>query len=140
MPTVNLVGRPVFKRSFAAISRHALALFCGASGDHNPIHVDLDFARASGFQDVFAHGMLVMAYLGQALEEAGPLEGIRSFSVRFASITQLGAIITCEGHVDCVEADRTKLALRAIDQAGDLKLTGQATVDTALWSRSWSRV
>lgn len=35
------------------ISRHALALYCGASGDHNPIHVDLDFARSAGMDDVF---------------------------------------------------------------------------------------
>ena len=27
------------------ISRTTLALFAGASGDHNPIHIDLDFAR-----------------------------------------------------------------------------------------------
>ena len=29
------------------------------SGDHNPIHVDIDFAKTAGFPDVFAHGMLV---------------------------------------------------------------------------------
>ena len=27
------------------ISRFTLALFCGASGDHNPLHMDTDFAR-----------------------------------------------------------------------------------------------
>ena len=64
-----------------------LALYCGASGDHNPIHVDLDFARQAGFPDVFAHGMLVMAYLGQALTDAVPPSRIRSFSTRFAAIT-----------------------------------------------------
>ena len=47
------------------ISRTTLALFAGASGDHNPIHIDLDFARAVGMSDVFAHGMLSMAYLGR---------------------------------------------------------------------------
>jgi acyl dehydratase len=43
------------------VSRTTLALFAGASGDHNPIHVDLDFARRAGMPDVFAHGMLGMA-------------------------------------------------------------------------------
>jgi len=37
-------------------SRHA-RLFQAASGDHNPIHIDTDFARRAGMQDVFAHGM-----------------------------------------------------------------------------------
>ena len=27
------------------ISRTTLALFAGASGDHNPIHIDLDFVK-----------------------------------------------------------------------------------------------
>ena len=30
------------------VDRTTLALFAGASGDHNPIHVDSDFARAAG--------------------------------------------------------------------------------------------
>ena len=49
------------------ITRTTLALFAGASGDHNPIHIDLDFARAAGQDDVFAHGMLTMAYIGRLL-------------------------------------------------------------------------
>ena len=31
---------------------------------------DLDFAKAAGYPDVFAHGMFVMACLGQALTDA----------------------------------------------------------------------
>ena len=49
------------------ITRATLAYFCGASNDHNPVHVDSDYARAVGKDDVFAHGMLSMAYLGQHL-------------------------------------------------------------------------
>ena len=55
------VGERLVHKTFPAISRHTLALYCGASGDHNPIHVDIDFARKAGFPDVFSHGMLVMA-------------------------------------------------------------------------------
>ena len=44
------------------VSRLMLALYCGASGDHNPIHVDIDYARAAGMDDVIAHGMLALAY------------------------------------------------------------------------------
>ena len=41
-----------------AINRTTLALYAGASGDHNQVHIDLDFARKSRQPDVFAHGML----------------------------------------------------------------------------------
>ena len=84
------VGARIIHKEFPPITRHQLALYCGASGDHNPIHVDLDFAKKAGFPDVFTHGMLVMAYLGQALTDAVPPRRLRSFSTRFVAITQLG--------------------------------------------------
>ena len=45
------------------ITRHTLALYCGASGDHHPIHVDSDYAREGSLDDVIAHGMFSMAYV-----------------------------------------------------------------------------
>ena len=37
-----------------------LALYRGRLGDHNPIHIDTDYARKAGMPDVFAHGMSSM--------------------------------------------------------------------------------
>jgi acyl dehydratase len=126
------VGERLVNKSFPPISRHTLALYCGASGDHNPIHVDLDFARKAGFDDVFAHGMLVMAYLGQALTDAVTPSAIRSFSTRFVAITQLAARLTCEGGVvELFEAQgekRARLSLTAKDQTGEVKLAGDAVI------------
>lgn len=124
---------PAISRTFPPISRHTLALYCGASGDTNPIHVDIDSARAAGFPDVFAHGMLVMAYLGETLESAGPAEGIRSLTSRFVAITQLGAEIRCEARVAAVGDDDIELELIATDQAGDIKVQGKAVVDRGSW-------
>ena len=119
-------------QKFPPITRHGLALYCGASGDHNPIHVDLDFAKKAGFPDVFSHGMLVMAYLGQALTDAIAPSRIRSFSTRFAAITQLGATLTCEGTVaELLEHNgekRARIALTTKDEAGETKVAGEAIV------------
>jgi acyl dehydratase len=126
------VGERLVHKTFPAISRHTLALYCGASGDHNPMHVDIDFAKKAGFSDVFTHGMLVMAYLGQALTDAVRPASIRSFSTRFAAITQLGARLTCEGHVtellDREDEPCAKLALTTRDENGEIKLVGEAIV------------
>ena len=126
------VGARIVHKEFPPITRHRLALYCGASGDHNPIHVDLDFARKAGFPDVFSHGMLVMAYLGQALTDAVPPPRLRTFSTRFVAITQLGARLTCEGHVsELVEHNGercAKLALTTRDENGDVKLAGEAII------------
>ena len=81
------------------ISRLALALYAGASGDHNPIHVDIDFAKKAGMPDVFAHGMLSMAWLGRLLTQWVDQRQLRQFGVRFAGITHLGHQLTCSGNV-----------------------------------------
>lgn len=130
-PFLAVGDRPVAK-THPPITRTTLALYCGASGDHNPMHVDLDFARAAGFPDVFAHGMLVMAYLGQAVTDAIPPDRLRAFSTRFVAITRLGDAIRCEGEVtEILERDGERLArvaLTAADQAGATKLAGEALV------------
>src|SRR3954462_13967913 len=101
------------------ITRLALALYCGASGDHNPIHVDSDFARAAGMDDVFAHGMLGMAYLARVVIGWVPQRAIRALSTRFVAITHVGDRIACSGSVVEKLADRrVRLALIAKDQSG----------------------
>jgi acyl dehydratase len=126
------VGERIVHKAFPPITRHRLALYCGASGDHNPIHVDIDFAKQAGFPDVFSHGMLVMGYLGQALTDAVEPSRIRSFSTRFAAITQLGAKLTCEGTVtELFERNgekRARIALTTKDQNGEIKLAGEAII------------
>lgn len=114
------------------ITRTTLAYFCGASNDHNPVHVDSDFARAAGAGDVFVHGMLDMAYMGQLLTGWVPQTAIRSFGVKFGAIVYVGDTITCHGEVvEKVEIDGAyilKLKLKAVDQKGESKLTGDAQV------------
>lgn len=118
--------------SFTAepLSRLTLALYAGASGDHNPIHVDTDFARRAGMPDVFAHGMLSMAYLGRLLSNWAPQHAIREFSVRFAAITHVGDAVSCTGVVtEKDEATGTvRIALTTRNQQGDIKLTGEALI------------
>jgi acyl dehydratase len=117
------------------ISRLALALYCGASGDHNPMHVDIDFARAGGAPDVFAHGMLSMAYLGRLLTNWAPQQQLRGYGVRFVAITQVGDVITCSGQVtDLFEEAgerRARISLQTVNQQGQIKLTGDAVVALA---------
>ncbi|MFJ6257807.1 MaoC/PaaZ C-terminal domain-containing protein [Rhodococcus erythropolis] len=110
------------------ISRTTLALYAGASGDHNPIHIDLDVARSGGMDDVFAHGMLSMAYLGRLLTNYVPQERIRTYSVRFASITPLHAKPTCTGTVTKVEDGLAHLDIAVTLSDGTVTLRGDAVV------------
>lgn len=126
------VGFELPALTLPAVNRTTLALYAGASGDHNQVHIDLDFARKARQPDVFAHGMLSVAYLGRLLTAWVPQQQIRSLAVRFTGITQLGHIPTCQGTVvELLEVHgerRARLAIRCINQYGDEKLVGEATV------------
>jgi len=129
------VGDKIPALPLPPISRLTLALYCGASGDHNPIHVDSDFAKSAGMPDVFAHGMLSMAWLGRALTQWVPQTAIRDYSVRFAAITQVHEKITCSGEVtEKFEVDgerRVRLSLTTANADGQIKLAGDAIVALA---------
>src|SRR3546814_9987745 len=79
------------------INRATLALFAGASNDYVPLHIDSDFAKAAGMDDVFGHGMLSMAYLAQLITHWVPQERLLSWTVRFTAITPLYATVTATG-------------------------------------------
>jgi acyl dehydratase len=114
------------------ISRTTLALFAGASGDHNPIHIDSDFAKSAGLTDVIAHGMLSMAYLGRLLTGWVPQTAINRIDVRFTAITQIFAQITCTGTVEekIIRDDKQIIMLRveAKDEHNEVKVSGIAEI------------
>lgn len=114
------------------LSRLTLALYCGASGDHNPIHVDIDFVKAAGMPDVIAHGMLSMAWLARVLTNWVPQTALREYSVRFAAMTQVGERITCAGKVvekfERAGERCVRLELSTTNADGQVKLTGDAVV------------
>ncbi|SES33322.1 MaoC like domain-containing protein [Streptomyces sp. yr375] len=85
---------PLASRTLPPVTRAGLALYAGASGDHNPVHIDLDAARAAGLDDVIAHGMLSMAWAGRVLEEIAGPGGVLSYRMRFAEPVRIGETLT----------------------------------------------
>lgn len=114
------------------VDRKMLALFAGASGDHNAVHIDIDYARRAGMPDVFAHGMLSMAWLGRLLTQWVDQRQLRQFGVRFTGITHLGHCITCTGRVvEKFEADgerRLRVEIQTANQYGEARVLGDAVV------------
>ena len=114
------------------VDRSTLALFAGASGDHNPIHIDIDFARRAGMPDVFAHGMLGMAWLGRVITNWAPQSQLRQLNARFQGITHLGHAVRCSGRVveklehqgeRCVRVE-----LHSANQYGQTRIVGDALI------------
>ena len=111
------------------ISRTTLALFAGASGDHQPTHLDIDAAKAKGREDVIAHGMLMMAYLSRVLTDLVPQEKIRSYKARFVAMTPVRAEPTCSGRVVAINDGLATLELAITLADGTTVVTGEAVVD-----------
>ncbi|MDH6168318.1 acyl dehydratase [Variovorax boronicumulans] len=126
------IGDELPPLQLAPVNRTTLALFAGASGDHNPIHIDTDFARRAGMPDVFAQGMLGMAWLGRLLTQWAPQSQLRRFDVRFQGITHIGHAVRCTGRVvEKLEHNGercVRVEVQSANQYGQARIAGEALV------------
>ena len=114
------------------VTQEQINAYAEASGDHNPIHVDEEFARAVGLQGTIAHGLLDMGIIAEAVSTwAGGPEHLASLAVRFSKPLFPGDSITCTGKVVAVDDARgiATVELEAVSSRGDRVLTnGRAEV------------
>lgn len=117
------------------VTQEQVDAYADASGDHNPIHVDPDFARSVGLPGTIAHGLLDMAILTEAVARwAGGYEQVSSVTCRFSKPLLPGQTITCTGRVVAVDdqSATATLELEAISSSGERVLTnGRAIVRLA---------
>lgn len=122
-----------------AITREQLHAYAEASGDHNPIHLNDDFARLAGLDGVIAHGMLSMGFLGQFVTGwMSTLEGKPSLvrlKVRFSAMVKPGDVLTCKGTIKSIEQRDGRAHLTLIvwaeNQRGERVTSGDAEVSVA---------
>ena len=115
---------PVVKQlSPAQVRRYA-----DASGDHNPIHVDGKFARATPFGGTIAHGMLVLASISELMAATcgeAWLTGGR-LRVRFRAPCRTSDTISASAQP---QTDRDGMRVYAVEvrnQEGELLISGTA--------------
>jgi acyl dehydratase len=120
------------------IQQIQLTRYAGASGDFNPIHQDDEFAKAAGMGGVFAHGMLSMGFVAQAVTDWAGAGSVRQIGVRFAGLVRLKDTVTSSGRVVAKQSNDDRhtvdLEIWAENDRGDRVVTGRATV--ALPSRA----
>ncbi len=101
-------------------TREQIKAYAEASGDHNPIHLDDDFARSVGLPGVIAHGLLQMGLMATvAAQAAGGPQHLRRLFVRFAGMVVPGDTVT----FTAAPAGEGKLDLSAVNQRGEAVLT-----------------
>lgn len=128
--TENDVPLPGREAELLSVDRTVLALFAGGSGDHNPLHIDIDFARSHGGRDdVIGHGMLTMAVLGRHVTTLCPQRQMKDFSVRFVAPTQVGDQLSCRAGAPVREDNLVRFPLEVLRQNGDVLARGSAAFD-----------
>jgi acyl dehydratase len=114
------------------IQQIQLTRYAGASGDFNPIHQDDEFAKAAGMGGVFAHGMLSMGFVAQAVTDWAGAGTVRKIGVRFTALVRLKDTVTCKGRVLAKsskdDVHTVELEIWAETQKGDRVVGGKATV------------
>jgi acyl dehydratase len=106
------------------VTRDQITAYAEASGDHNPIHLDDEAARAAGLPGVIAHGMLGMAQLANfVVAYAGDHRRLRRLRCRFSGMVLPGDTITFTGRVAGNEDGLVRLELNADNQKGERVLS-----------------
>jgi acyl dehydratase len=101
-------------------TKEQIAAYADASGDHNPIHLDDDFARSVGLPGVIAHGMLQMGIACTvAAEAAGGGQRLRRLVCRFSGMVVPGDRVTFSAEPNAPN----ELDIRAVKENGEAILT-----------------
>ena len=114
---------PITKR----LSQEQIARYAGATGDHNPIHVDEAFAKATPFGGTIAHGMLVLAAISEMMAGAFGEAWLRhgKLRVRFKSPARPGDTLTATAQPQSSGG----YAVECRNQRGEVLISGSASVD-----------
>jgi len=114
------------------LSAEDLQLFAVLSGDVNPAHLDAEYAQATRFHGVIAHGMLggalISAVLGTRLPGPGTI--YLSQTLKFLRPVRIGDTLNITVTVTERDADtqRLRLACECSNQAGEKVILGEAEV------------
>jgi 3-hydroxybutyryl-CoA dehydratase len=123
---VSVAVQPVSR----TITQDQLHAYADASGDHNPIHVDPEFAAKTPFGGTIAHGMLVLALIGEMMHAAYGERWLREgrLKVRFKAPTRPGSTVTASAETAKESGGAIEHTVQCVNDAGDVLIEGRAMV------------
>ena len=105
--------------------------FAGITGDFNPIHVNVEFAKTSMFGKRVAHWMLTASLVDQTLTNLGGLGTIHlSEAVKFLAPVFIGDTVTVVSEVVGKDAAKNRMTVKSTltNQEGKTVLEGEALI------------
>jgi len=108
-----------------------IALFAKVSTDHNPVHLDDDYARDTIFEGRIAHGMLTAGLISAVIGEQLPGHGTvyMSQNLKFLAPVRPGDLVRAEVTVTDIEFSKRRVKLDCVCTIDGKKvLMGEAMV------------
>lgn len=108
--------------------------YAKASGDHNPLHLDPEFAASTHFGRVVAHGMLVLGYISEMMAQAFGLYWLETgqLKIQFRSPVYPGNRVATFGEVLKLSEEnghvRLTCSVGCRNQDGEEVINGEAWV------------
>lgn len=103
--------------------------FAGVTGDHNPVHIDDEYAAGTRFGKRIAHGILSVGFFSNVLGTKLPGPGCiyLSQNVKFKHPVYLNDTVKAVVEVTAVNVEKRRVTLSTNAYVGDtLVVTGEA--------------
>jgi acyl dehydratase len=118
------------------VTQEQIDAYADVSGDHNPIHINPEAARAVGLDGTIAHGMLNMAFVGQMLTDwlSQQLAGsgwVSRLRVRFQAMVRPNDTIDCYGRLTERRESLQALDVLIKNRQGEQVISGDADMTLA---------
>jgi len=117
MPVQTQAVGKTFPPMVYAVGREKIREYANVVGETNPVHLDLDAARAAGYDDLVAPPMFAVVY---GLPAVGPALFDPEVAVNFAMLVHGGQEFEWGPVVVAGDEISTAVSVKSIEQRGEL--------------------
>lgn len=113
------------------VTEDMIEQFAEVSGDHNPLHLDEEYAKTTMFKGRIAHGMLGAAFISKVFGTQMPGKGsvYISQTLRFLAPVRIGDTVTTTVEVVDINPEKKRVAFRSRCRVGrTVVIDGDATI------------
>lgn len=129
--TIEQIEMGMTRRLRKLITDADIEMFARVSTDHNPVHLDDDYARDTIFAGRIAHGMLIAGLISAVIGEQLPGHGTvyMGQTLKFLAPVRPGDTVEAEVEVTGIDPARRRVTLDCRCMVDGRKvLVGEATV------------
>jgi len=112
------------------ITREQIKDYAELSFDHNPLHVNEEFARSSMFGGIIAHGTIPLAYVYSSLFRYLGVSWVKDLrtTIKLIAPVRPGDTVICRAKVKAVSGQSVSFELTGVNQRKEAFIVGEANL------------